>query len=79
MLKRLIHAHDNDATLAPDLRVGYYSQDFGELDMNMVVRDALHEVTNEATDQEVYRIAAQFLLKGALLKTTVGMLSEGQK
>jgi len=79
LLKRLIHAHDNDARLAPGLRVGYYSQDFSELDMNMVVRDALHEVTNEATDQEVYRIAAQFLLKGALLKTTVGMLSEGQK
>lgn len=79
LLKRLVHAHDKDAFLASGVRVGYYSQDFSELDMNMVVRDALHEVTNEATDQEVYRAAAGFLLKWELLKTTIGMLSEGQK
>ncbi|USN54639.1 MAG: hypothetical protein H6765_09160 [Candidatus Peribacteria bacterium] len=79
MLKRLLHAHDADATITDEVRVGYYSQDFNALDMNMVVWDALHEVTNEATDQEVYRAAAQFLLRGELLKTTIGLLSEGQK
>ncbi len=79
LLKRLIHSHDKDAMLAKDIRVGYYSQDFGELDMDMVVRDALHEVTNSSTDQEVYRAAAQFLLRGELLKTTVWLHSERQK
>ena len=63
LLKRLIHAHDKDAFLGEEVKVGYYSQDFSELDMNMVVRDALHEVNNELTDQEVYRAAAGFLLK----------------
>jgi len=47
--------------------------------MNMVVRDALHEVAGDATDQDIYRIAAKFLLTGNLLKNTIGLLSEGQK
>jgi hypothetical protein len=38
--------------------VGYYSQDFDALDMNMLVWDALHEVSDELTDQEVYKVAA---------------------
>ena len=46
-------------------------EDFDALDMNMVVWDALHEVSNELTDQEVYHTAAQFLLRGELLKTTI--------
>jgi len=60
-------------------RVGYYSQDFEALDMHMSVRDSLHSVTNEVTDQEVYRIASRFLLTGELLKSPVIALSEGQK
>jgi ATPase subunit of ABC transporter with duplicated ATPase domains len=78
-LKRLFNETDDEAVITDEVRVGYYSQDFDELDMDMVVRDALHEVTNEATDQAVYRTAAQFLLKGELLKSTIGLLSEGQK
>ena len=47
--------------------------------MDMVVRDALHEVSDMLTDQEVYKVAAGFLLRGDLLKNTIGLLSEGQK
>ena len=69
----------DDATIHDDVNVGYYSQDFNALDMDMTVRDALHEVSNEVTDQEVYKVAAGFLLTGALLKNKIGYLSEGQK
>ncbi len=79
LLKRLLNAHSGDATLAPDVRVGYYSQDFNALDMQMTVWDALHEMSNEVTDQEVYKTAAQFLLTGDLLKNPIESLSEGQK
>ena len=79
LLKRLVHAHDKDATIHDDIRVGYYSQDFAALDMDMVVRDALHEVSDMLSDQEVYKVAAGFLLRGDLLKNTIGLLSEGQK
>jgi len=47
--------------------------------MDMIVRDALREMSDEITDQDAYRVAAQFLLKGETLKTTVSALSEGQK
>lgn len=79
LLKRLFNAHDNDAMITDDVRVGYYSQDFNALDMHMIVRDALHEVSNEVTDQEVYKVASQFLLTGDLLKNPIYSLSEGQK
>jgi ATP-binding cassette subfamily F protein 3 len=79
LLKRLINAHDDDATIHEDVRVAYYSQDFNALDMSMEVWDSLHAVSNEVTDQEVYRVASMFLLKWALLKNTVGALSEWQK
>lgn len=79
LLKRLFHAHDEDAMIADWVRVGYYSQDFNALDMSMTVWDALQEVTNEATDQDIFRTAAQFLLTSDLLKNPIWSLSEGQK
>ena len=45
----------------------------------MVVWDALHEMRNELTNQEAFNVAARFLLKGELLKSTIASLSEGQK
>ncbi|MFZ2150558.1 MAG: ABC-F family ATP-binding cassette domain-containing protein [Candidatus Absconditicoccaceae bacterium] len=78
-LKKLVNANDTDAKIHDDVRIGYYSQDFNALDMNMVVRDALHEVAGDTTDQDIYRVAAKFLLTGNLLKNTIGLLSEGQK
>ena len=62
LLKRLINAHDGDATIHKDVKVGYYSQDFNALDMDMIVRDALHEMSNAVTDQEVYKVASALLL-----------------
>lgn len=47
--------------------------------MGMIVRDALHEVSNELTDEQVYRAASRFLLTGALLRNPIAALSEGQK
>jgi len=79
LLRRLVSAHDGDATIHDGVRVWYYSQDFNALDMDMIVRDALREMSDEITDQDAYRVAAQFLLKGETLKTTVSALSEGQK
>ena len=79
LLRRLVNAHDGDATIHDWVRVWYYSQDFNALDMDMVVWDALREMSDAITDQDAYRVAAQFLLKGDILKNTVSSLSEGQK
>lgn len=45
----------------------------------MTPRDALHEMSNEVTDQEVYKIASSLLLTGEVLKNPIYMMSEGQK
>lgn len=79
LLKRLLKWSDSDATIASEVRIGYYSQDFAALDMDMTVRDALHEVSNEVTDQEVYKAASMMLLTGDLLKNKIHSLSEWQK
>ena len=76
MLKRLFHPDDKEAHIEPEIRVGYYSQDFNALDMDMIVRDALQEVTNESTDEEIFKAASMCLLPSNILKNTVGSLSE---
>jgi ATPase subunit of ABC transporter with duplicated ATPase domains len=58
LLKRLVNAYDADAMIHEGVRVGYYSQDFSALDLDMIVWDALHEMSNEVTDQDVYKIAS---------------------
>lgn len=73
------HPQDNEATIHKNVRVAYYSQDFSALDPNVVVRDALLDVSLWCTDQDVYRVASQFMLTWSLLKSNIGSLSEWQK
>ena len=79
LLKRLFHPDDDGAIIGENAKVGYYSQDFSDLDMDMTVWDSLQEVTNANTDQEIFKTAAQFLITSDLLKNTIISLSEGQK
>ena len=70
------HPEEEVAMIHNKVKVGYYSQDFDALDMNKNVRDTLEEIAHEASDQDIYRVAAQFLLTKNLLQNTVGSLSE---
>jgi len=70
------HPEEDRAMIQNKVKVGYYSQDFEALDMNMTVRDNLEEIAGDVTDQDILRVAAQFLLAGGLLKNTIGSLSE---
>lgn len=73
------HPEEDIAMIHNKVKVGYYSQDFDALDISMNVRDALEQVAEETSDQDIYRVAAQFLLTKELLKNPIGSLSEGQK
>lgn len=70
------HPEENIAMIHNNVRVGYYSQDFDALDMDMTVRDNLIEIAGDTSDQDIFRVAAQFMLTGGLLKNTIGSLSE---
>jgi ATP-binding cassette subfamily F protein 3 len=47
--------------------------------MDQTVWESLESVTDVITDQEIFRVASQFLLTSDLLKNKVHSLSEGQK
>lgn len=63
----------------PDLRVGYYSQDFSELDFEHTILESLQSVALDSTTQELYAAGARFLITGDLFQNKVRSLSEGQK
>ena len=62
-----------------DLRIGYYSQDFSELNFEDTAFNALKEVSQSNLIQDIYSAAGRFMLPGEILQHKIGSLSEGQK
>jgi ATP-binding cassette subfamily F protein 3 len=65
-----------------NLRIGYYSQDFSELDASKTVIETLYAASMDRNHNEQYirHVAANFFLTGSeMMKQKVGTLSEGQK
>lgn len=79
LLQTLAHHGDETLFIAPEVRLGYYRQDFSGLDFEMTAFESLKQIQVEGNDQEIYSVAAQFLLRGDVLHTPIGVLSEGQK
>lgn len=77
LLKKILS--QEAAEINPKIRVGYYSQDFSELDYNHTLYESLSEVAVDRENQKIYAAAAKFLLPGNMLQNKVGSLSEGQK
>lgn len=67
------------ATINPAIRIGYYSQDFSELDYEQTAFDSLMAVSEVKKPEPIYAAAARFLLSGEVLRNKIGSLSEGQK
>ena len=79
-LRSLVSANNEHATILDEVRVGYYSQDFSNLDFNQTVFDSLKSALIDNTDLQAMRsVAAGFLIGGDLMGHLVGDLSEGQK
>ena len=67
------------ATIAPEVVVGYYKQDFSNLDPDRTAFEILHEVMKVQDERVLRSTAAGFLLDGKLLSSPIRALSEGQK
>jgi ATPase subunit of ABC transporter with duplicated ATPase domains len=65
--------------VADGVRIGYYRQDFSNLDFEATVFDTLMKSMREKYEEKMRSIAAGFLLYGNVMKNKVGSLSEGQK
>ncbi len=79
LLAQLATRETTHATIPPEVIIGYYQQDFGNLDGEQVAYDALREVMVENDEQHLRSTAAGFLLDGHILSRHIHALSEGQK
>jgi ATPase subunit of ABC transporter with duplicated ATPase domains len=78
-LEGLTSGKATGTVIADGVTVGYYRQDFSNLDFNATAYDVLRQVSATGDEEELRKTAAHFLLTGDLLKHSVGSLSEGQK
>lgn len=79
LLQSIINPVSPAVRVAPEVVVGYYQQDFGNLDGEQTAFDALQEVMKEKDEHKLRSTAAGFLLAGSLLASPIEALSEGQK
>lgn len=79
LLERLASGHAAGEHVAPGVKIGYYRQDFSNLDFDATVFETLMASMQRKVEEEMRSIAAGFLLFGDVMKTKVGNLSEGQK
>lgn len=79
LLESLASGHATGEQVAPGVKIGYYRQDFSNLDFEQTVFDCLMSVMDRKFEEEMRSIAAGFLITGDLIKTKIGLLSEGQK
>ncbi|MEK7105655.1 MAG: ABC-F family ATP-binding cassette domain-containing protein [Patescibacteria group bacterium] len=79
LLRALAAGEDEGATIAKDVRVAYYRQDFSGLDFDKTAYKSLEEMMDVPDNEQVRKVGAMFLLNGDALATKVGALSEGQK
>lgn len=79
LLESLVSGQAEGAKLADDITVGYYRQDFSNLDYAKKAYDILWTAMDTPKDEELRATAAKFLLDGKTLEQEVQSLSEGQK
>ncbi len=83
LLEALAQGKAKGAIIAPDVRVGYYRQDFSTLNFNHTVFESLahtlEEVTGRVNEETIRATVAGFLITGDMVYTKIGSLSEGQK
>lgn len=79
LLESLAGGHAKGEEVAAGVKIGYYRQDFSNLEFDKTVAETLMDSMKRKLEEEMRSIAAGFLLFGDVMKTKVGDLSEGQK
>lgn len=79
LLESIARGDAKGVTIAPDVTVGYYRQDFSTLNFNETVYESLMAVANDNNKDPMRAVAARFLIDANIIRTKIGNLSEGQK
>lgn len=79
-LESFVSRKASGVTINPRARIGYYRQDFRNLNFDMTVIECLHAASdNKHTEQHIRFTAAGFMLNGDIANQPIHTLSEGQK
>ncbi|MBL7022315.1 ABC-F family ATP-binding cassette domain-containing protein [Patescibacteria group bacterium] len=80
LLRKIIDNNNEDIIIDPKAIIGYYSQNFSNLNFEETVIQSLESARGEGfSSQDMRSVAAGFLITGDLMGHKVGDLSEGQK
>jgi len=80
LLRSLVENKSEGAKINREVVVGYYSQNFSNLDFEQTVLESLTSVGGDKHSmQDIRSVAAGFLITGDLMDRKIGDLSEGQK
>jgi len=80
LLRSLVSGRQDGAKILEGVRVGYYSQDFSNLNFDDTVFESLeNSLADGLGEHEMRGVASGFLITGDLMEHKVSDLSEGQK
>jgi ATPase subunit of ABC transporter with duplicated ATPase domains len=79
LLQSIVDKTAKGVVVAPEVRIGYYRQDFSTLDYEQSVFESLMTSMKVKDEERMRKVAAGFLLTAETMKIRVGSLSEGQK
>lgn len=79
LLESIAHGTAKGVKVAPDVRMGYYRQDFSTLNFEDTVHESLLSVMDKHIIENLRSVAAGFLISGDIIHSKIKNLSEGQK
>jgi ATP-binding cassette subfamily F protein 3 len=79
LLRSIADGTAKGAVVTPGVTIGYYRQDFSNLDFDKTVYQELASAVARPIEEDIRRTAASFLITGELIHSKIGTLSEGQK
>jgi ATP-binding cassette subfamily F protein 3 len=79
LLESIATGASEGSVIAPNVKVGYYRQDFSTLNFEDTVYKSLESVMDKPHEETLRATAAGFLITGDMIYTKIGSLSEGQK
>lgn len=83
LLENIVNARGEGIKILEGTRIGYYRQDFSNLDFSLTVYESLanlsRKILGKVDEEYLRKTAATFLIVGDTIHTQIGHLSEGQK
>jgi ATPase subunit of ABC transporter with duplicated ATPase domains len=79
LLESLASGEAKGEHVTDGVKIGYYRQDFSNLDFEETVRNCLMSVMDMKIEEDMRSTASGFLIGRDVIDTPIGLLSEGQK